>query len=136
MTDALSIVSARGRVGSALGSHLATRFAVTSIARVPGEDIHGLAERAVKATDVLINAAGVAHIEQPTSADVQRLHEGNVDLPVALARAALERCVPMIHISSVKAGDSGAVSEYAASKREAEQRLDNEHGIAFTPRAI
>jgi NAD(P)-dependent dehydrogenase (short-subunit alcohol dehydrogenase family) len=78
----------------------------------------------------LINAAGVAHIEHPTPADLERLRVGNVELPMALAAAALEHGVSMIHISSVKAtGQAGG--PYASSKREAERRLEGECAERF-----
>lgn len=132
MTASVSIVGATGRVGSAILAHLGARFAVSLVERVPGDEVVQLAERAVLGADLLINAAGVAHVEKPTLADIERLKVGNIDLPLALAEAALAERISMLHISSVKAGDSEASSSpYATSKREAEEQLERRFGPAF-----
>jgi nucleoside-diphosphate-sugar epimerase len=90
-----------------------------------------LADRAAAHADVVVNAAGVAHIERPTPDDLERLQIGNVELPVALARAAIEHGVPLIHISSVKAADAAPKSPYARSKHEADERLFREFAPSF-----
>lgn len=119
----VSVVGANGRVGRALVAHLADRYDVEPITRRPGEDQTGLAARAATNVDVVVNAAGVAHVERPTADDLQRLHTSNVELPVALADACLKAGASLVHISSVKAGKSGGDGPYAASKREGDQAL-------------
>ena len=81
--------------------------------------------------DLVVNAAGVAHLERPTSADLDRLRLANVELPVALAQVALTRGISLIHVSSIKAREVGDESPYAASKREGDGRLEREFGEDF-----
>ena len=130
MNTPVAVVGANGRVGAAIRDHLAGTFEVVPIVRRPGESAAQLARRAASAAEVLVNAAGVAHLERPGVADVDRLHEGNVTLPMALADAALARGISFVHVSSVKAGTDDS-TPYAASKREAEQRLEQLYGDRF-----
>lgn len=130
MTTRVSVVGANGRVGSALVRHLAESHDVVAIERSPDESPADIATRAVDGVDVVVNAAGVAHLEQPTPADLDRLRVGNVDLPLALAAAALEARSHLIHISSVKA-TADATTEYGRSKYEADRRLESEFGDRF-----
>lgn len=130
MTARAAVVGANGRVGRAICEGLRSGFEVVPIVRDDDEAAESIAERATRDTAVVINAAGVAHVEHPTAADLARLQAGNVELPVALAARCLERRVPLVHVSSVKAADPGE-SPYAASKREADERLEREFGAAF-----
>jgi len=133
VTTRVSVVGANGRVGSALAQHLADAYDVSEIVRSPGESPDSIAERAaggVDGADVVVNAAGVAHLEHPTPADLDRLRVGNIDLPLALAAAALDAHAHLIHISSVKATPD-ATTEYGQSKYEADQRLGSEFGDRF-----
>lgn len=131
MTAEVAVVGSTGRVGRAVCEHLGTRFTVVPVARQTGESLTALVERAVQDADVSVNAAGVAHIEHPSADDLHRLHEGNIELPLALAKASLAAGVPMIHISSAKAADAASRTAYASSKREADERLRDEFGAAF-----
>mgnify|MGYP003661009136 CR=1 FL=1 len=130
MTTRVSVVGANGRVGSALVRHLADSYDVVAIERSPSESPVDIATRAVDGVDVVVNAAGVAHLEQPTPADLERLRVGNIDLPLALADAALRERAHLIHISSVKA-TADATTEYGQSKYEADRRLEAEFGSRF-----
>ena len=130
MSRRVSVVGANGRVGSALVRYLADSYGVVGIERRQGESPVELAARAAAGADVVINAAGVAHLEQPTAADLERLHVGNVELPLALADASFREHAHLIHISSVKA-TADATSTYGQSKYEADQRLESEFGGRF-----
>ncbi len=130
MSRRVSVVGANGRVGSALAQHLADWYDVVGIVRQPGESPAELAARAVDGADVVVNAAGVAHLEHPTPADLDRLRVGNVELPLAVADAALRERAHLVHISSVKA-TADATTEYGRSKYEADQRLESEFGSRF-----
>lgn len=130
MTTRVAVVGANGRVGSALVQNLADSHDVVAIARQPGESPAEIAARAADGVDVVINAAGVAHLEHPTPGDLERLRIGNIELPLALADAALGERVHLIHISSVKAA-ADATTEYGRSKFEADQRLKSEFGDRF-----
>lgn len=123
MSPVVAVVGASGRVGRAMARHLRDRYEVIEILRSPDESVDALAERAVIGADVVVNAAGVAHLERPTSDDLARLRAANVDLPAALARAALGARVPLVYISSVKAA-SPDESAYASSKRDGELALE------------
>lgn len=135
MSARVAVVGASGRVGSAICEHLRSTYEVVEIRRQDGETVERLAARAVAGVGVVINAAGVAHVERPTLTDFERLRVANVELPLALARAALDRSVPMIHISSVKA-TPGARTAYGRSKFEAEQTLRSESGAGFADREL
>lgn len=132
MKARVAVVGASGRVGRAICEHLAQRnYDVMPVMRRPGESVDELAARALDGADVVVNAAGVAHIERPTPDDLERLRLGNIDLPLSLARGAIERGVPMVHISSVKAVDDAPQSPYAQSKRDADERLRVECASGF-----
>ncbi len=128
----VAVVGATGRVGSAICARLSDRFDVEPVLRVPGDRPSDVAARAATAADggVIVNAAGMAHLERPTEHQVERMHEANVLLPVALADAALRSGTAVVHISSVKAVDD-ARTAYARAKREAEVRLEHEFADAF-----
>ena len=126
----VAVVGATGRVGSALVHHLADTHDVMAIVRQPGESPAEIATRAADDADVVVNAAGVAHLERTTPADLERLRVGNIELPLALADAALGGGAHLIHISSVKA-TADATTEYGQSKYEADQRLESEFGSRF-----
>lgn len=130
MTTRVAVVGASGRVGSAICSHLRPQHDVNEIGRRDGETLDELAARATAGVDLVINAAGMAHVERPTPSDLERLHAANVELPGALAGAALEASIPMIHISSVKAVPD-APTPYGRSKFEGDQLLDTRFGPAF-----
>lgn len=130
MTTRIAVVGASGRVGSAICSHLRPRYDVVEIGRRDGETVGELTTRATANVDLVINAAGMAHVEHPTPADLERLQAANVELPAALADAALRREIPMIHISSVKAVPD-APTPYGRSKFEGDQLLDIRFGPAF-----
>jgi nucleoside-diphosphate-sugar epimerase len=127
----VAVVGANGRVGTAIVQRLQAAYVVHPIVRQPGELTAELAARAVEGACVVINAAGVAHIEQPSGADLDRLRAGNVDLPLAIAAEALTQGVSMIHLSSVKAAIFDESSPYARSKREADLALEGEFGRHF-----
>jgi nucleoside-diphosphate-sugar epimerase len=133
MRARVAVVGASGRVGRAIAAHLSGQYEVVRIARhAPDEDVGGLAKRAVAGgADVLINAAGVAHVEHASEDDLRRLELGNVEVPAALAAAALDRRISMIHISSVKAADPSPTSPYASSKRRGDERLQTEFAERF-----
>ena len=124
------MVGANGRVGSALVHHLADTHDVVGVVRQPGESSNEIAARAADGADMIVNAAGVAHVERTTPADLERLRVGNIELPLALADAALAAGAHLIHISSVKA-TADATTEYGQSKYEADQRLESEYGSRF-----
>lgn len=126
----VSVVGASGRVGSGLVEYLGGTLAVDPVVRLPGEALDAFAGRACSGGDVIVNAAGVAHIERETPAEVERLQDGNVDLPVALASAALERSRPLIHISSVKAV-ADAATAYGTSKYQGDRELERRFGPDF-----
>lgn len=130
MITRVSVVGANGRVGSSLVQHLADIHDVVGIVRSPDDSPTAIAERAADGVDVVVNAAGVAHLERPTSADLERLRVGNIELPLALAAAALDAHAHLIHISSVKATPD-ATTQYGRSKYEADQRLESEFGDRF-----
>lgn len=137
MSGRVAVVGASGRVGSAICDHLDQEgHDVVHVARTPGESLDRLVARAVDGVDVVVNAAGVAHIERPTPDDLGRLEAANVELPVALAAAALERGIPFIHISSVKAADPKATSAYAQSKRRGDERLEGDFGQQFAEEGL
>lgn len=121
MIRTVAVVGAAGRVGAALARHLSARYDVVPITRQALPGVAALAERAAEA-DVIVNAAGVAHVETATPADLERLERGNVELPLALAGAALARRVSLVHVSSVKALSPGE-TPYAASKHRGEAEL-------------
>lgn len=129
MIRSVAVVGADGRVGSALARHLSARYDVVPITRRALPDVVALAERAAEA-DVIVNAAGVAHVESATPADLERLERGNVELPIELAAAALARRVSIVHVSSVKALTPGE-SSYAASKHRGEAALRERYASAF-----
>ncbi len=126
----IAVVGANGRVGSAIAIHLTQRFTVSRITRTPGESPNALAERAAAGADVVVNAAGVAHIRTADDQAAERLRMGNVELPLALAASALVHGSDLIHISSVKALHPDE-SPYAESKRDGEDRLIDEFGSQF-----
>lgn len=130
MNTRVAVVGASGRVGSAICGHLKSRFEIAEVGRRDGETVDELAVRATADVDLVINAAGMAHVERPTVADLERLKAANVQLPVALAAAALDRAIPMIQISSVKAVPD-APTPYGRSKFEGDQLLETRFGPAF-----
>lgn len=130
MSRRVTVVGANGRVGAALVRHLDATHDVVGIVRRPGEPPAEIAARAADSADVIVNAAGVAHLERTTPAGLERLRVGNIELPLALADAALAAGAHLIHISSVKA-TADATTEYGKSKYEADQRLESEFGSRF-----
>lgn len=131
MTTRIAVVGASGRVGRALCAHLADGHGVRAIVRAHDEPLDELAARAASGVDAIVNAAGVAHLARRAAVDLERLRVGNVELPVALAGAALAARVPLVHVSSAKAADAGDDSPYASSKRAADERLAHEFGARF-----
>ncbi len=127
----VAVVGANGRVGCALVDHLEGRYDVNPIVRQAGEEQAELVARAVAGADVVVNAAGVAHVEHPTADDLQRLHAANVELPAALAEACLHQGASLIHISSVKAASAEPDSPYARSKREGDDALQAGYASQF-----
>jgi nucleoside-diphosphate-sugar epimerase len=127
----IAVVGATGRVGCAIGDRLESTYDVVRVGRRPGEPLGALAERAISGADLVVNAAGVAHLERPTAADLDRLRQGNVELPAALARAVLAGDLGLVHVSSVKATDDVDPSPYAQSKRDGDERLRAEWSDAF-----
>ena len=117
-------------MGAALARHLGERFGIVPVVREPGEPVAELATWAAADADVIVNAAGVAHLEAPAAADLERLRAGNVELPLLLAAAALEHRRSFVHISSVKAAHPDE-SPYAASKHEAEAQLEARFAADF-----
>jgi nucleoside-diphosphate-sugar epimerase len=130
VTARIAVVGASGRVGSAVCAHLRSRYEVVAVGRRDGETVDELAARAVAEADLVINAAGVAHVERQTAADLERLTAANVEFPIALAAAALDRAIPMVHISSVKAVPD-APTPYGRSKYEGDTQLETRFGSAF-----
>lgn len=127
----VSVVGANGRVGRALVAHLADRYEVEPIIRRAGEEQADLVARAVSGVDVVVNAAGVAHVKHPAADDLQRLHAANVELPAALAEACAEEGLSLVHISSVKAANAEPGSDYACSKRDGEEALRTGYADRF-----
>lgn len=127
----IAVVGATGRVGRAIGDRLQSAHDVVRVSRRPGEPLAALAARATQGVDLVVNAAGVAHLDQPIAEDLERLRLGNVELPDALARAALGRRIALIHVSSVKASDDADPSPYAQSKRDGDALLRSEWSEAF-----
>lgn len=123
------LVGASGRVGAAIAAHLGRRCAVEPVDRLAGRPVEELARRAAQPGSIVVNAAGVAHLAEDDEASRERLRIGNVELPVALADAALSAGCSLVHISSVKA-EVPEESAYAASKRAGDDALV-ELGPAF-----
>ncbi len=130
MTSRIAVLGASGRVGSAICARLRTRHEVVEIGRRADEAVADLARRATDDAELVINAAGLAHVERPTTADLARLETANVELPLALAEAALARAIPMLHVSSVKAV-ADAPAPYGRSKYEGDRQLVTRFGSAF-----
>lgn len=120
----IALVGASGRVGRALKATLAERHDVSLIERADlGPDQQPMLRGRLADADVVVNAAGVAHLDgDPTPADMARLVTANVLLPMELAEAALATGTPLIHISSSKA-TSRRRGAYAWSKRAGEDVL-------------
>jgi len=131
MSATIAVTGAGGRVGGAICAHLESRFDVRGVARDHDEEREAFARRAVIDAHVVVNAAGVAHVRDDTPSTLARLEEGNVDLPAAVARAALDVGASMIHISSVKASTDDDRSIYADSKRRGDDRLIREFGRKY-----
>lgn len=131
----VSVVGASGRVGAALIAGLAERFEVVPILRREGEAPTDLAARAVDEVGAVVNAAGVAHVEDPTPDDVERLQQANVELPAVLAAGAAAGGASLVHISSVKA-TADAAGPYARSKRDGDERLEQEWADEFRRRDL
>lgn len=127
----VAVVGANGRVGRALAAHLEGRYEVNPMVRQAGEEQAELVTRAVEGADVVVNAAGAAHVEHPTADDLRRLYTANVELPAALAEACLEEGASLIHISSVKAASAEPGGPYARSKREGDQVLQAGYASRF-----
>jgi nucleoside-diphosphate-sugar epimerase len=137
MRARVAVVGASGRVGRTICDHLLGKnFDVVPVMRQPGESADALAARAVEGADVVVNAAGVAHIQRPTPDDLERLQLGNIELPLKLARAAIDRRVPLVHISSIKAADNPPRSPYAQSKCDADERLEREVGPEYAKAGV
>jgi nucleoside-diphosphate-sugar epimerase len=130
MIERLAVVGSTGRVGAAICERLQGDYEVRPVARRPNDVPAIVAERATNGVDLVINAAGVAHIKDLEKGQLDRLRVGNIELPAAVAAAALRREIPMVHISSVKA-KKDTNSAYARSKFEADQRLEHEYGADF-----
>ncbi len=126
----ISVVGGSGRLGGALVRSLGAT-SVSSVVRSDRESAPELAQRATRNADVVVNAAGLAHIEGSTDDKIDQLLQSNVELPLALAAACLDAGVPLVHVSSVKANDPGS-SPYARSKRDGDDRLEAEFGGRFT----
>lgn len=124
------VMGASGRVGAAISDRLAGRFQVRRVVRGADDDMESLVDRAVEDSSVLVNAAGVAHVDRVDDGTLDRLRAGNVELPWALARRALDVGAAFVHVSSSKAATPDR-SPYAASKSDGEQRLAGEFGEAF-----
>lgn len=125
----VSIVGASGRLGRMLVDGLGAGDP-QPIARRSGEDVTTLAARSVAGAGLVVNAAGVAHIDASGPDDARRLLQGNVELPLALAGACLSAGIPFVHVSSVKAVDPDD-SPYARSKRDGDDRLASDFGSQF-----
>jgi hypothetical protein len=104
---------------------------VAPIARARAEAVDDFAARAVQGADVVINAAGVAHLTDATPANERELVVGNVEVPAAIARAALRSSTSMIHVSSIKASRVDDHSPYAQSKRAGDEMLRNEFADSY-----
>lgn len=78
------------------------------------------AEAAVRSADLVVHAAGLAHLLPPRQVE-RDFHEQNVDVTERVARAAARSGARMIYISSAAA--ASARTPYGRSKREAEERL-------------
>ncbi len=127
----VAVVGANGRVGRGLSAELVSGYDLKAIVRQQGERPSELAERAVSRVDVVINAAGVAHVDDPTGDDLMRLRAANVDWPATLAASCLAARVHLVHISSVKASATSEDKPYASSKREGDRVLIEEFGESF-----
>jgi nucleoside-diphosphate-sugar epimerase len=130
MSPIVAIVGSSGRVGSALVNHLADRFEVRAVTRCRQESAKDLAMRAAGGSSVVLNAAGVAHVNRNDVTSVELLRSANVELPRSLAQAALAAGSSFVHISSAKATDPGC-SPYAQSKHEGDELLREEFGDAY-----
>lgn len=130
MSGRIAVVGARGRVGSALVAHLGATSSVRPVDRQPGESAADLAARAADDADVIVNAAGVAHVVDETPGEIERLRSGNVELPLALAGAALGTGAHLVHISSVKSMPD-ALTAYGRSKYEGDRALERDFAEQF-----
>jgi nucleoside-diphosphate-sugar epimerase len=132
---AVAVVGSSGRVGAAVVDHLSNEFDIRAIHRVAGESTSELADRAAAGVALIVNAAGVAHVERVDALAIERLRLGNVELPSELARAAYETGASLLHISSTKAKDP-LDSPYAQSKRDGEVVLEREHADRFARKGL
>jgi nucleoside-diphosphate-sugar epimerase len=128
------VLGSSGRVGRAvlaqfdrsdITTHTIGRYSTADHHRFDAELIAALSN-----VDVVLNVAGVAHLDStPSAADLDRLTAANLAMPVLVARRCLENHVPMIHVSSSKADD--ATTPYGWSKALCDATLDTSFGPAF-----
>ena len=128
--NTIAVVGSTGRVGSAIVEHLRGHHDVRLIRRGVDHWPSALSEQ-IANTSVLVNAAGVAHLDAREKTAAIKLREGNVDLPMALAQAALDARAGFLHISSSKAAKPSD-SPYAASKAAGEAALKHAFAQHFT----
>jgi nucleoside-diphosphate-sugar epimerase len=126
----VAVVGSTGRVGAAVVRHLASRYDVDEISRALVASEHELANRAIRSCRVVLNAAGVAHIEHVDPATLERLRSANIALPLHLAGEALRAGCSFIHISSSKA-TTPEESPYAESKRAGDEALEEQFATRF-----
>lgn len=132
MSGVVAVMGGNGRLGSRLVDR--ARGAGDEVIHLPRVDAGCSAAlddvmRGLGPDDVVVNAAGRAHVAADPSADVcADLRISNVELPLLLAERCLRSRSPLVHLSSVKAS-SRSTTQYSTSKREAEARLidDFEH---------
>jgi nucleoside-diphosphate-sugar epimerase len=150
----IAVVGARGFIGGSICQAIAAHgHGLVAITRGPASNVGVGDWRVVEAADsvefarafdgcgVVINAAGAAHIQSPSSAEAaNRFVLGNEVLPAAIARAAKSASVArVVHVSSAGVlgwtSGSGALSDasapqpydgYTRSKLEAERALERE----------
>lgn len=134
----LVIVGASGQLGAALVPHLAQagfelllvgRDAARLKAQYPAYDCHDLASwmRGAQGYDAIIN---FAVMNNAVSGESSVFEEANCHLAVRLAeQAAAANIKRFIQISSVHALDTGNSSNYARSKRCADDALDGVEGV-------
>jgi len=136
VTARIAVVGANGRVGRAISDRLGATYEIVPIVRRDEESPDDIAARASIGVDLLINAAGVAHLWHPDNAQLDRLRAGNIELPLALAQVCFDQRIGLLHVSSVKAEVAHDRTPYATSKREADQQLERLYGHRFSNAGI
>lgn len=99
----VAVTGASGFVGQALCPALAARgHQVVAIDRAAAGDLAGLADwsRIVAGVDAVVHLAALAHAHRHS---LERLRAVNVEVPLALGRAAAQAGARLIFMSSVKA---------------------------------